>query len=692
VVYRATNPARFGRLLLLALVVSLAWSFAGAASPPAGTAAEGSFEAAADPSASVGPGAVVEPTPDVEPTGSVDPSPSVAATPSAAPTPTVAPTASPTLTPTASPTVAPMPSPTLRPAPSPTATPAPTPTVAAPAFPAVYPSHCATWSNPVERANLLLQNRYQLAGHPAVTLGTNPNWTEDPLGNANWRFLHHSLGSVQNLLQAYSLTLDTRYRDRAVFLLKDWLADNPRSGAPSSFSWNDHSTALRGNTFACAALYLPAEAWLLNGLQLHGQTLADPAFYVREGNHALDQSMGLLEIAGFLRRSDWMTLSRDRIGTLLLASVDTQGVTNEQSVGYQNYNRVRYTLAEKRLRAWNLAVPAGFSRIPMMPNFLGHGTRPDGRYEMLGDTDLGGAAIVPGTWAEYAATLGRSGPRPPTTVAVYRAGFMFARTGWGGSGRVFADERFMSLRFGPAPIIHGHNDGGSVGMYGYGTSLLVDPGGYTYNQDAWRSWFKGRTAHNVVTVDGVAYNRSSHTTLSCQAHSTTMAHACVYQPGTPGTSHIRRVTFSRNLGYVLVDDSLASSTTRTYRQLWHLPADAKPLVRSTYFHTQRGRGNLQVRQLLGGTTSRVVIGQTSPIQGWVSYRFAEKAAAPVVEVARTGKTARYLTLLLTAPGNPVSTISGLQVTSTGYRVTVTVDGKRELVVVSGNTASITRLN
>jgi hypothetical protein len=546
-----------------------------------------------------------------------------------------------------------------------------------------------TWSSPVERANLLLVNRYQLAGHPVVTLRYNPTWTENPLGDDNWRFLHHSLGSVQVLLHAYSLTGDGRYRGRAAYLLKDWLADNPRSGAPSVFSWNDHSTALRANAFACAAIYLPREQWLLDGLALHGATLADPGFYVRQGNHALDQSMGLLEVAGTLARADWMRLARDRMGALVLASVDTQGVTNEGSVGYQNYNRRRYDIAAQRLRAWGMVVPSGFNRIPMMAGFLGHATRPDGRYEMIGDTVLATAQSVPGTIAEFAATQGRSGPRPTSNVATYRAGYMFARTGWGGAGRTYADERYLSLRFGSAPIIHGHQDGGSVRLYGYGTSLLVDPGNYSYNPDAWRSYFKGRSAHNVVTVDGVTWNSRSHTTLSCQVQTAHMAHGCIYQPGNAGTSHIRRVTFSKALGYTLVDDQLSSTVTRTYRQLWHLPPDGKPLVNATWFQTQRGRGNVQVRQLIGGSSSRLVMGRTAPIQGWVAYQFGNRTAAPVVEVVKRGRTARFITLLVTAPGAPSATISGLTVTSTGYRVKVTVGGRSELVVVSGNTASIT---
>ena len=67
---------------------------------------------------------------------------------------------------------------------------------------------------------------------------------------------------------------------------------------------------------ACAADLTPMTSWLHAALVLHGATLADPAFYVKQGNHALTQAIGLLEIGRVLARSDWMTLAASRINAL----------------------------------------------------------------------------------------------------------------------------------------------------------------------------------------------------------------------------------------------------------------------------------------------------------------------------------------------------------------------------------------
>lgn len=171
-----------------------------------------------------------------------------------------------------------------------------------------------------------------------------------------------------------------------------------------------------------------------------------------------------------------------------------------------------------------------------------------------------------------------------------------------------------------------------------------------------------------------------------------MVAARVRLSGIAGVGHVRGVVFSRNLDYVLVDDRLTSSTRRTYRQLWHLTEDARPTVEAAWFRTQRSRGNVQVRQLItGGTTSRVLTGRTSPIQGWVAWKHGVRTPAPVVEVVRGGTNVRFLTLLVPAAGTPSSCVSELKLTPTGYSVVIKVGGKRELVVVDGSRVSITPL-
>jgi hypothetical protein len=556
---------------------------------------------------------------------------------------------------------------------------------------ATYPSWCAWTSAPVARADELLGNRYLLSPHPIVTLPADPTWRENPLHDANWQFQYHAMRYALDLFNAWSRTGGTAYRARALFLLRDWYVSNPRSSPRSPYSWNDASTALRAVVYACAAQLTPMTTWLRNALVLHGQTLAAPSFYVGLGNHALLQSIGLLEVGRILHRTDWMTLARDRMNRLVLTSVDTQGVSNEQSAFYQYYNYARYKSARTRLLAVGLTPGSGFARVDLMPRFLAQTALPNGQYELIGDTEADPVPSVPGTWTEFIATRGAAGPTPPL-VAAYADGYQFARTGWGTS-RAFADETSIAIRWGHAPrTAHGHPDGTSVTMYAWGSRLLVGPGKYTFNGGSWRSYFTSRRANNVVTVDGLAWNRAAPTTRVGRVVTPTLVDVRLKTTGFAGVTQTRRITWSRRLGYLLVEDRGSSLASRTYRQLWHLVNGSNPAITGSTARTQRVRGNVVIRQLVGSPALSIVSGATSPIQGWISYRYGQKVAAPVVQAVRTGTSVRYLTLIAPTEGAPDVQVTNLRVSAGGYAATITVGGMSERVIANGSTVSVTPLN
>ena len=535
--------------------------------------------------------------------------------------------------------------------------------------------------DPLARANDMLANRYTFSNMPTVDLPADPRWNENPIKSRNWEFQYHTLRFVWDLTAAFEQTADMRYLDRAAVLLRDWVEDNPRRAGRSVFSWNDHATAWRAVVLVCAAELLPDEPWLASAVLLHGRTLADPAFYVRRGNHALNQNVGLLEVGCRLGRRDWMNLAAARLDRLVRESVDGEGVTNEQSVFYQFYNWSNYNRARRRLVECGVPEPASLARIDRMPQFLAHATLPNGEYAMLGATPQRKAMSIAGTIAEYAATQGASGPRPTSRFAIYKAGFAFGRTGWG-EDRAFADEVAWSARFGPGLKWHGHADGLSVTLYGHGSRLLEDPGLFTYNANRWHRYALGRTAHNVVSVDGLAYNAARPTVVLAQPSSATIDHLLLRNRGTAGIEHRRRIVFSPRLGYMLIEDVLTSSEPRNFRQLWHIVADGNPVIEDGVVRTRRGRGNLAIVQLLPTGTPRVV-------QGWFSRHLEQWVPAPVVEFPQRGRSVRYLTLLLpSAEQDPAYAIRDLKERAGGFSVTITFAGLAERVTVDGEEASI----
>jgi hypothetical protein len=137
-------------------------------------------------------------------------------------------------------------------------------------------------------------------------------------------------------------------------------------------------------------------------LKKHGDTLLEDGFYVKYGNHALDQSIALLEIGRALKPIDpersaaFLAKAEERLNDYVGRSVDTQGVMNEQAVFYQWFNYHRYGIALDRLDDADVTPGPDFDRVALMPRFLAHATLPNGRYEMIGDTqDLPAYPICP---------------------------------------------------------------------------------------------------------------------------------------------------------------------------------------------------------------------------------------------------------------------------------------------------------
>ena len=556
---------------------------------------------------------------------------------------------------------------------------------------AVLPTDCDVAGDVVARADALLRNRYTLGTQRAVRLPANPTWRENPFRDANWLFDYHSLRFVMTLEAAWTQTGNARYIARALYLLRDWLRDNPRATPRSPFAWNDHATAWRAMVLACTARIVRTSPWLRAALWLHGSVLADPHVYVRHGNHALNQAIGLLDIGCVLRRAVWKRLAAGRIGRLVVESIDAAGVSNEHSIGYELYDYRRYVAAEGRLRACGLAVPAAFARVDRMPTFLGWATLPNGEYELIGDTRVGKAAAIQGTLAEFAATGGTSGPRPAGTFATFAAGYAFGRSGWG-DARPFADETAFSVRYGRGKAFHGHADGGSLTVYGFGSRLIVGSGTYSYNGGPFRSYFVGRTAHNVVTVGGVAYRPAATTPLRFRTETPDAAALGLDVRGYPGVRDRRIVTFSKALGYLIVDDRLVSPRVRTFSQLWHLAPSSAPTVLDGVVRTHTPAGDVAIVQLAARPRTTIVTGAVHPIQGWLTYRYGHRLRAPTVEARLRGRSARYLTLIVPVRDD-ADTVQVLwsSLRADGYTVAVEINGHAEQVLMQGSGVTVTPL-
>ena len=540
----------------------------------------------------------------------------------------------------------------------------------------------------VAAADRLLANRYSLGSRPTAVLARNPSWRENPFRDRNWLFNYHSLRFVLKLEAAWAKTGKRVYLDRAMFLLRDWLTDNPPSRPRSPAAWEHHATAWRAMVYACTAEIAPLTPWLKRALVLHGSILADARVFEKHGNHALNQAVGLLEVGCILHRPAWLDLAARRINGLVGESVDAQGVTNEQSIGYQHYNYARYRAAALRLRACGRPVSSLFARVDLMPEFLGWATLPDRGYEQIGDTDDKRAYSIPGTLAEFAATGGLSGPHPWDAFKTYTAGYAFGRSGWG-DRRPFAAETAFSMHYGPGLRFHGHADGSSLMVYGAGSRLIVGTGTYNYDRGPFRRYFVGRSAQNVVTVGGVPYRTSDATPLRFRIETTQAYGVSVRVTGYRGVDDTRTVIYSRSGDYLIVDDQLRSSRSHNYTQLWHLASGSHPVRTGRTVRTHSKGGDVVIRQLVGRTSTSIVSGALSPIQGWRTTAYNQRTSAPAILVRQTGRSVRFLTLIVPVRDASVAVrVVSAQAFADGFSVVVSIGGRTERMVVHGSSVSI----
>ncbi len=193
---------------------------------------------------------------------------------------------------------------------------------------------------------------------------------------------------------------------------------------------------------------------------------------------------------------------------------------------------------------------------------------------------------------------------------------------------------------------HGHADALAITLSVAGEPCLVDPGTYSYWQDQkWRDYFRGTSAHNTVRVDGVDQSVGGGRfmwTRHAAARIDTM-------PQSPGqfdfrgshdgylrlpdpVRHVRSVRFDAAAATLVVRDELAAAKAHKMEQFWHfapglaLALDADCLrVRGKAFemHLQASGSNLALE---------LVRGCDNPPLGWYSRAYEHKEPCDVLKI------------------------------------------------------------
>jgi Heparinase II/III-like protein len=521
-------------------------------------------------------------------------------------------------------------------------------------------------------ANEIMDGQVTFAPWPAVVVDPNQDgdvdWQLDPVSHPTWVSDFQSGDWIEMLVAGYYAGgPDARaYLARAKALTQSWLRGVPVQDR-------------NPGTLICLSEAFPGQAWVQDQIPLTVDYYA--AHWQGAWNHGLQQDLELLKIGCSYPAGSFggdalrwrQTAVRQMISAFepnpLGPSIDAQGVVNEQATLYEDFvYNLWITRGLPELAACGYQLPGWITaRIAQLPAFLAEATQPDGNLVQIGDTYVEHPVTPP--------------PPQPNLVAVYQAGYVFGRSGWG------PGASFYSLRFGPGRQVHGHEDHMGLTYYARGRNLIVDAGHTGYENTPYRTYLRSPEASSMLVMPGVPFAGAADTSLVTDQLGRYGQFYELYDTAFGRHPRYRSVYVSQRPDLMLVFDRASGASE--YQQLWHLdPALNVTTVTGTAAIASAPGTTLQLLriplpgQAIPPGSIQVVRGQVNPYQGWVSHQMLQRLPADVVEMTQYGASAAMLTLIApTAPGTPVTTaITGPP--GGPYQLTVHVGGATATVTIT----------
>ena len=564
-------------------------------------------------------------------------------------------------------------------------------------------------------ADKLLENRWNLGSRfPIAPLPDPLTWTEDPFQDPQWRFLFYSLKPTSNLLFAYYTTGEAKYRDKLVSLLEGFAAyDASRpAGPPYDRTRFDHrhAAAYRAMVLVNTLVKLersgdisPELATSLDAaIARLGTFLAVPMNFDPEYNHGFTEAAALAGIAAnFPTLPDapnWQATALERLSSLMVNSVDGDGVELENSPFYHFYVLSLAYQIERWTRRYGIPLPESFrTAMHSMVSYATFVLQPDGSIPLAGaSAELGIENLDPAVYGdlgtefpefEHVFTLGASGSAPAErTVLFPESGQAFLRSGFGSGPSDVAQETHIAFNVGKWRTSHSHLDVLGLDYFSAGARQLCDSGLYTYDPGPDYSYFFGTRAHNTVVVDGADQATSGDVTAGLTASGPRWA----YQSGAhglyPGVVHRRSVLLLEK-DLTLVYDTLESEAPHDYAQVWHLAGGYTAGITgldSTGVTTD-GQPVVVIRQGLGAGLSLLPItGATAPMQGWYSESYGTKIPNYALEYHVTASTWHYATLIASGPKAQVASSITASIGANGTLTAVVCGGLEPTLITVAN--------
>ncbi|HWI97840.1 MAG TPA: alginate lyase family protein [Burkholderiales bacterium] len=228
--------------------------------------------------------------------------------------------------------------------------------------------------------------------------------------------------------------------------------------------------------------------------------------------------------------------------------------------------------------------------------------------------------------------------------------------------RLVADAGALGYR---SLAAHGHADALAFTLSAGGREFLIDPGTYAHHtQGAWRSYFRGTSAHNTVRIDGEdqsvqggSFMWLAKANAGCSLWLSSADKDCFegwhdgYRRLDDQVKHRRLIELDKRARRIVVEDTLEMAEDHEVELFFHCHEESEVRAAGEGFVVRRG--NAVVRLSLpkaAASAVQIYRGSLAPMAGWVSRAFDCRRPAPTIAWrARLTGTSVLRTEILVGP-------------------------------------------
>ncbi|MCB1985400.1 MAG: alginate lyase family protein [Burkholderiales bacterium] len=520
----------------------------------------------------------------------------------------------------------------------------------------------------------ILDNRFDFNGE-RFQLPQPIDWLKNPSDDIEWQILLHKFYYAPGLGKIWQETGDSRYLLQWINLTDSWITQTPVDFiAPEVTGRRVQNWIYAWYYFVSTSKNRCIDAEFhdrfLYSLNQQVNYLCQHLAPARNHRTIALYSIFLASIV-FPEMADahhWREFSLHEIYQNVMQDLLEDGVQCELSTDYHHLVLRNYLAIRRLAKLNNIAIKADMDeRLNRALDFAMYAHKPDGEVPSFSDGDVRsfhellfqGAALYQREDLLYVATQGKKGIPPRNLHARFdNSGYYILRSGWGQSETAFQDERYFMLDCGPLGAgNHGHLDALSFEAAAFGRSLIVDPARYTYHENGevnWRVKFRSTESHNTVLVDGKNQTRYvpgparykiKGPAPETRLHALIQKDNFVYLHGSAKSFeydavHHRQILFV-NGEYWIIVDTLNGCSEHRYELLFHLSPHA-----SQSFSQKTSNATCQVvYPNLVVATPFDNAQQLITENGFVSKRYGEKNAAPVLRFVKHARRTVFVTVL-----------------------------------------------